>query len=115
MTIQGREPVTEVPEMGTKLSADDIRRLGFDWPKYALIGDYMVIEGGAVDLIKTIAKMETSRSFYRKQLNAAFAFRMQTGADYSDFTDRFDEYAGKERGLREAIGYLAKVLGATDQ
>ena len=101
--------------MGANLFAGDTRRLGFDWPKYALIGDYMVIEGRAVDLVTTIAKMETSRAFFRKQVNEAFAFKMQTGADYGDFTDRFDENARMERGSREAISHLARILGAKDQ
>jgi hypothetical protein len=36
--------------MVRKPSACDIRDLGFDWPKYALIEEYRVIEDGKVDL-----------------------------------------------------------------
>ena len=85
--------------MVRKLSEHDIRDLGFDWPKYALIEEYKVIEDGKVDLTKTIEKMQSSRAYYRKQLNQAFNFKQQTGADYSDFTDRFDDNARMEREL----------------
>lgn len=95
-----------------KLSAHDIRNLGFEWPKYSLVEQYAVIEDGQVDLARTIEKMNTSRTFYRKQLNDAYAFKQQTGADYSDFTDRFDEYAQRERELRGAIAYLQKIVAA---
>ena len=98
-----------------KLTADAIQKLGFDWPKYALIEQYCVIQDGKVDLAKTIEGMQSSRRFYRKQLNEAFAFKMQTGADYTDFTDRHDEYARMERGLSEAIAYLEKIVAAFER
>ena len=101
--------------MVSKLPVDAIRNLGFDWPKYALIEQYCVIQDGKVDLAKTIEDMQSSRTFYRKQLNEAFAFKMQTGADYSDFTDRHDEYARMERELSQAIAYLEKIMAALEK
>jgi hypothetical protein len=97
-----------------KLLATDIRNLGFDWPKYPLVDQYAVIEDGKVDLDKTVEDLDKSRAFYRGQLNAAFNFKQQTGADYSDFTDRFDEYARKERELRTAIAYLREIMAALE-
>ena len=96
-----------------KLSINDIRNLGFDWPKYVLIEKYCVIEDGKVDLSRTIESMESSRAYYKKQLNEAFAFKMQTGADYSDFTDRFDDNARMDRELGQAIAYLEAIVEAT--
>ena len=98
-----------------KLSADDIRNLGFDWPKYALIEEYCVIEDGKVDLTRTIERMQSSRAYYKKQLDEAFAFKMQTGADYSDFTDRFDDNARMNRELGQAIPYLEKIIEAAEE
>jgi hypothetical protein len=95
-----------------KLSVDEIQNLGFEWPKYPLVEGYAVIEDGKVDLDKTVEDLDKSRTFYRGQLNAAFNFKQQTGADYSDFTDRFDEYARKERELRVAIAYLREIMAA---
>jgi hypothetical protein len=100
--------------MVRKLSARDIRDLGFDWPKYALIEEYKVIEDGKVDLAKTIERMQSSRSYYRKQLNQAFNFKQQTGADYADFTDRFDDNARMERELGQAIAYLQEIMEAIE-
>ena len=101
--------------MAWKLSVDDIQNLGFDWPKYALIEEYCVIEDGKVDLAKTIEGMQSSRAYYKKQLAEAFAFKMQSGADYSDFTNRFDDNARMERQLGEAISYLEEIIEAAEK
>ena len=97
-----------------KLSVTDIQGLGFDWPKYALVEKYCVIQAGKVDLATTIENMQSSRAYYRKQLNEAFAFKMQTGADYADFTDRHDDHARMERELGEAIAYLERIVEAIE-
>ena len=98
-----------------KLSADDVQSLGFDWPKYPLIEEYCVMEGGRVDLTQTVERMQSSRAYYRKQLNEAFAFKTRHGADYSDFTDRFDDYARMDRELGVAISYLEEILEAAEE
>jgi hypothetical protein len=84
--------------------------LGFEWPRYALIEEYCVTEEGRVNLSGTIERMESSRAFYRKQIGDAYAFKTKTGADYSDFTDRFDDYARMERELGTAISYLEGIV-----
>ena len=96
--------------MVRKLSANDIQKLGFDWPKYVLIEEYCVIEDGKVDLTRTIERMRSSRAYYKKQLDEAFAFKMRTGADYSDFTDHFDDNARMNRELGQAISYLEEII-----
>jgi hypothetical protein len=96
--------------MAYKLTVSAIRDLGFDWPKYAQIEEYCVMEEGKVDLTSTLEAMETSRAFYQGQLNAAFNFKQQTGADYSDFTDRFDDYARMHRDLGVAVSYLEEIV-----
>jgi hypothetical protein len=96
--------------MTPKLSVNAIRSLGFDWPKYPIIEEYCVMEDGKVDLTPTIEGMQASRAVYEGQLNAAFAFKMQSGADYSDFTDRFDDYARMHRDLGVAITYLSEIV-----
>jgi hypothetical protein len=99
-------------EMAWRLSADEIRGLGFDWPRYALIEEYCVIEVGKVDLASTIERMQSSQAYYKRQLDEAFAFKMRHGADYSDFTDRFDDYARMHRELNTAIGYVEEIIEA---
>ncbi len=96
--------------MVKNLSADEVRKLGFDWPKYALILEYCVVEDGKIDLRRTLERMQSSRAYYRKQLDEAFAFKWRHGADYSDFTDRFDDYARMSRELGAAISYLEQIL-----
>ena len=98
--------------MAPKPFVDDIRKRGYEWPKYALVDKYAVIEGGRVDLSTTLETLRSSRSFYRRQLNEAYAFKRNTGADYADFTDRFDEYARMERDLGQAIAYLEEIVKA---
>ena len=90
--------------MTPKLPVDDIRVQGYDWPRYALVAKHAVIEEGQVDLFTTLENLRSSRSFYRRQLHEAYAFKRNTGADYSDFTDRFDEYARMERELSAVFG-----------
>jgi len=96
------------------LSVDEIRGLGFAWPKYALVERYCVVQDDQVDLGRTIEELRSSRAFYRRQLSEAFAFKMQTGADYADFTDRRDDYARMERELGQAIDYLKELIAALD-
>jgi hypothetical protein len=67
--------------MVLKPSVNDIRKRGYEWPRYALIQEYAVIEGGRVDLSTTLEKVRSSRSFYRRQLGEAYAFKRNTGAD----------------------------------
>jgi hypothetical protein len=88
--------------------------LGFDWPKYALLEEYCIIEDGKIDLAKTLERVQASRTYYQKQLNEAFNFKMATGAGYSDFTDRFDEYARLHRELGIVISYLQEIIAASN-
>ena len=99
----------------SNLTLDDIQDLGFDWPKYALIGEYCVIEEGKVDLTRTMERMQSSRAYYKRQLDEAFAFKMRTGADYSDFTNRFDDNARMNRELSQAISYLEEIIEAAEE
>lgn len=98
--------------MAYNLSVKELRDLGFEWPKYALIEEYCIMEDGKVDLTKTIEGMKDSYAYYQKQLEDAFTFKMQSGADYSDFTDRFDDYARMHRDLGMAISYLEEISEA---
>ena len=98
--------------MAPKLSVRELGDMGFDWPKHALIEEYCLMEHGKVDLDRTLQSMQSSRAFYRGQINQAFNFKQQTGADYSDFTDRFDEYSRRSRELGEAIAYLEEIIEA---
>jgi len=99
----------------TKLSVHEIQKLGFDWPPYPLVEQYSEMQDGKVDLSSTLENLRSSRAFYRGQLNQAFAFKQQTGADYSDFTDRHDEYARIKWELDRAIAYLEEIVQASDQ
>lgn len=100
--------------MVRKLSADEIRKLGFDWPRYVLVDESSAGEDRKPDLGKMIERMRSSRARYQKQLNAAYAFKRQTGADYSDFTDRFDDYARAVRELSQVISYLEEIIEAAE-
>jgi hypothetical protein len=98
--------------MAPVLSVDEIRKQGYEWPKYALIERYAVLDAGQVDLSATIDSLRSSQAFYQRQLNEAYAFKQSTGADYSDFTDRFDEHARMERELGRAVAYLQEIVEA---
>ena len=98
--------------MDNRPSVDQIRQAGYEWPKLSLIDQYTEIEEDQVDLAATLEKLRASRAFYRGQLNAAYAFKRNTGADYADFTDRFDEYARAERELGQAVAYVEEIVEA---
>lgn len=100
--------------MSHRLPTDSIKSLGFEWPKYSLITQYLVIEDDKVNLSVTLQRMESSRAFYQKQINEAFAFKQRTGADYSDFTDGFDDIARMHRELGRAISYLNEIVEAAE-
>ena len=98
--------------MENTLSVNKIRALGFEWPKTSTIQEYCIIENGKVNFDKSLAHLRQSHSFYKNQITAAFNFKSRTGADYSDFTDKFDDYVRMERLLGEAIKYLEHILAA---
>ena len=98
--------------MAYNLPVSDIQGLGFDWPKYVLIEEYCVIKDGKVDLTKTVEGMRSSQAHYQKQLRDAYNFKRQTGADYADFTDKFDDYARMDRDLGLVLSYLEEILEA---
>jgi hypothetical protein len=101
--------------MSHMLFVEQIQNLGFDWPRHALIKQYVIVESDRIDLLQTIERMKSSQAFYRKQINEAYAFKRQSGADYSDFTDRFDDIARMERELGQSVAYLEKILAAADK
>jgi hypothetical protein len=94
------------------LSAEEIQNLGFDWPRHALIEEHLVAGSDGMHLAEMIKRMQSSRAFYRKQINEAYAFKSQTGADYSDFTDRFDDLVRMEQELGRCIAYLTEIMAA---
>ena len=96
------------------LTIPEIRSLGFDWPKHPIIKQYLLMEGDRVDLPQTIERMQSSHAFYRRQINDAYAFKQQTGADYADFTDRLDDIVHMEGSLARAIDYLQQIRRAAD-
>ena len=98
--------------MSQNVSVERIHALGFEWPKHTIIEKYCVQENDTIDLTKTCENMQSSRAFYQGQINAAYAFKQQTGADYSDFTDRFDDYARQRNELDKAIAYIEKIMAA---
>lgn len=59
--------------------------------------------------------MQSGRAHYSKQLDEAFAFKMRTGADYSDFTDRFDDNTRIHRELAQAATYLEETVEAAEE
>jgi hypothetical protein len=65
-----------------------------------------------VNIDKSLAHLRKSHSFYNSQITAAYNFKTRTGADYSDFTDKFDDYVRMKRLLGEAIKYLEQILAA---
>lgn len=91
------------------LSIEKIMALGFEWPHTTTIQAYAVVENGKVNMDKTLAHLRQSFTFYNNQITAAYNFKTQTGADYSDFTDKFDDYVRMERQLREAIHYMEQI------
>ncbi|MCP4358276.1 MAG: hypothetical protein GY796_09705 [Chloroflexi bacterium] len=101
--------------MAQNLTADKIRSLGFAWPKYETVVEYAVVKDGQIDIAATIEKVEASRAFYKGQLNQAFAFKSQHGADYSDFTNRHEEYSRKYHQLGQIVAYLNEILRAAEK
>ena len=69
---------------------------------------------GVVPAVKKVLKLTglTLSDIDYIELNEAFAFKMRSGADYSDFTDRFDDYARMDRELGQAISYLEEIIDA---
>ena len=96
--------------MVQELTLAEILSLRPDWPRYALVEKHAALEGGKVDLDRAIERMKSSRAYFKNELAEAFSFKTQHGADYSDFTDRFDDNARMVRELDLAIAYLEELV-----
>lgn len=97
--------------MAQELTLAEILSLRPDGSGSAVVLKHAVLDGDTVDLRKTIERMESSRAYYRRELAEAFAFKTRHGADYNDFTDRFDDNARTVRELDLAISYLQELSG----
>jgi hypothetical protein len=93
-----------------KLTVTGIEALGYEWPRYQVLQEQAVMEDQAIDLLETMAALEGSRDFYKRQLNEAYAFKQQTGADYADFTGRHEENSRRYYELGRAIAYLREII-----
>jgi chromosome segregation ATPase len=89
---------------------DELRKLGIDWPMNSLIHEHAVLENGQINLQSTVDKLKSKKAYYDGQLREAFNFKMKHGADYSEFTDQYDEYARMSRQLEESISYLEEIM-----
>lgn len=98
--------------MSIKLSQAEIKALGFDWEDSATLAAYQVMAEGNIDLEQTVANMKQSRSYQQGQVNAAYRFKQQTGADYADFTDKRDDHARQLWQVRQAIQYVERIIAA---
>ncbi len=67
-------------------------------------------QGNCVDLAAILEKLLASLAHYQELLNQAFNFKVRTGADYSDFTDRFDEYVRSNRELKASVKYVEQII-----
>ncbi|GIV96877.1 MAG: hypothetical protein KatS3mg057_1534 [Herpetosiphonaceae bacterium] len=85
------------------IDPDDLRRYGFQWPKYAIIEQRLNSAADPIHLSALKQSLYTDLIYYEQQLQEAYAFKHQIGADYSDFTDRYDEYAERYRQLQQAV------------
>jgi hypothetical protein len=98
--------------MTRPVTADAIRALGLDWPGHPLIAEHQVVRDGHIDLDATAERLRAGRAEAQRLINAAHAFKQATGADYSDFTDRFDDHVRRLNALQAALAHLGRVLAA---
>jgi hypothetical protein len=79
-------------------TVEDIRRLGFEWPKYPLVEQYCVESEGQIDLAQTIGKL------LDKLLRAP--------AEFSQAPESRAEAAGQ---CNQAIDYLREIQVAVEK
>ena len=99
--------------MFRKPTVDEIRNLGFEWPKYTLIEQNCVMDGLRIDLFRTIGKLMKARSEINDVLeeisgiaDAEQIYEMKLQAD------KHDEVIGYLRGIQAA--FEKKKLVPTD-
>lgn len=83
---------------------------GFSLSKFPVIGLNLVQDGGMIDLVKTLENLRLGRDYHQTQINQAHRFKTQTGADYSDFTDQFDEHVRLLGEYDRAIEYIREII-----
>ncbi len=97
------------------LSEEQIRALGFEWPRLAILREEAVVtEGGRVDLSSTLTQLQAGIESLRPKVRAAQRFKDDTSADYSEFSDDYDALASRlfdlERGARH-VRHILEALG----
>jgi hypothetical protein len=94
-------------------SPEELRELGHPWPDDPLVVSATVSDAeGRVDVLTTLAKLRRSLAFYQGQVREAQAFKAATGADYADFTDRFDEHVKQRDAFRRAVEQVEAIQAA---
>ena len=49
-----------------KLKVTEIEEMGFEWPRYRVLQEQAVRVDQTIDLVETMAALETSRDFYKR-------------------------------------------------
>ena len=90
----------------------EILDAGFVWP--ASVRERAVTIQGKVDLYATLARLEADRDWIERRVNDAISFKQQSGLDYEEFTDTFDDDTAKLYASRAAIAHVRDCIEALD-
>lgn len=95
------------------LSEEQIRALGFEWPRLDILREEAVVtEDGRVDLSTTLATLQAGIQSLRPKVRAAQRFKDDTSADYSEFSDVYDASAAHLFDLESGARHVQRILEA---
>lgn len=93
-----------------KLTAEQVRALGFEWPGASALDASAVSIDGVIDLNAALARLELALEFYERELDAMYAFQRRWNAEWNDITDHREEYHRRCAELREAIAHVKAII-----
>ena len=98
--------------MTRKYTETEITARGFSLADFPVIALNLVKDEGMIDLVGTLGNLRSGRDYHQMQISQAHRFKTQTGADYSDFTDQFDEHVRLLGEYDQAIEYVQEIIKA---
>lgn len=92
------------------MTIDELRQAGLGSPRHACVEATLVRVGDDVDLPRSLAALESSLTFYRRELDEMRATARMWGAPVHDVSDNEDEYAARSVALSYAVEALRAVM-----
>ena len=84
----------------------EIKNLGIKIPENRIIQDLLSTKETQLYLDEVLINIERSRNFHKEQIEQALQFKQNSGMNFSDFTDQFEEHVSNFNECEDALKFF---------